>query len=89
MTAAFGIGTSIIRWVSEYFKAKEVKGIKADLKNVKDNLFKITNNQKHLFVTTLKHQDILFNHSLLHLYNFKQLNDFFTTDQAAELIKIQ
>ena len=89
ITAAIGVGTSIIGWVFEYFKAKEVQGIKADLRKVQDNQFKLTKNQKLLFAMTLKHQEILVNHSLLHLKNYQRWNDFFTMDQAAELTKIQ
>ena len=89
VTAAIGVGTSIIGWVFEYFKAKEIQGIKADLRRVQDNTYKLTANQKLLFATTLKHQEILANHSLLHLRNYQRWNDFFTMDQAAELTKIQ
>ena len=88
-TAAIGVGTSISSWVFEYFKAKEVQGIKADLQRVQDNNYKLTVNQKLLFATTLKHQEILANHSLLHLHNYLRWNDFFTMDQAAERTKIQ
>ena len=76
----------IIEWVFEYFKTKEVQGIKANLRKVQDNVFKL---QKLLFATTLKHQEILANHSLLHLRNYKQWNNFFVLDQAADLTKIQ
>ena len=85
-TAASGVGTLIIEWVFEYFKTKEVQGIKANLRKVQDNVFKL---QKLLFATTLKHQEILANHSLLHLRNYKQWNNFFVLDQAADLTKIQ
>ena len=87
--AAIGVGTLIIGWVFEYFKAKEVQGIKADLRPVQDNTYKLTANQKLLFATTLKHSEILANHNLLHLRNYQQWNDFFAMDQAVELSKIQ
>ena len=83
LTAAFRIGTSIFGWVFKYFKDKEVQGIKAEIRKVKDNVNKVTDNQKLLFAITLKHQEILANHSLL------RLNDHFTIDQAARLTRIQ
>ena len=59
LTAALEIGTSIIGWVFEDFKAKEVQGMKEDLCHVKDDVYKLTDNQKILFATMVFHQEIL------------------------------
>ena len=89
VAAIIGVGSTIIGWVMRYFQAKEITGIKEDLRHVKINIIKITNNQRLLFATTVKHQEILANHSLLWVQNQHRWADLYTTDQASILTKVQ
>ena len=57
------MGSSILGWVFDFFKAKEVQNLKKDLNALKDNVYKLQDNQKLLFATTVKHHEILVNHA--------------------------
>ena len=77
------------RGITKYFRAKEVAGIKEDLWHVKNHVIKLTNNQKLLFATMIKHQEILANHSLLWVQNQHRWDDLYTPDPASILTKDQ
>lgn len=87
ITAAFGVGASIIGWFFEFFKAKEFYRIREDMHQVKDNIYKLADNKKFLFATTVRHQEMLVDHSLLWVRNNKRWTHLYTVDQAAALTK--
>ena len=55
VSIAVGVGSSILGWAFDFFKAKEVLNLKKDLNVLKDNVYKLQDNQKLLFATTVKH----------------------------------
>lgn len=89
VSIAIGVGSSIMGWVFDFFRAQEVQTLKRDLNNLRDNLYKLQDNQKLLFPSTVKHHDILVNHTQYLKKNTETWQDHFTVDQAASFTKIQ
>ena len=63
VSIAVGVGSSILGWVFDFFRAKEVQNLQNDLNHLQDNVYKLTDNQKLLFATTVKHHEILVNNA--------------------------
>ena len=80
ISIAVGVGSSILGWVFDFFKAKEVQNLKKDLNALKDKVYKLQDNQKLLFATTVRHHEIRRTEAWMDLYN---------VDQAASFTKIQ
>jgi hypothetical protein len=89
ITAAVTAGTSILGWVFEFFKAKEIQNIREDLRYVEDRVHKIVDDQRILFATSVRHQETLNNHTELLRINHQRWAELFTVDQAAALTKVQ
>ena len=89
ISIAVGVGSSILGWVFDFFKAKEVQNLKKDLNALKDNVYKLQDNQKLLFATTVKHHEILVNHTEYIARSTEAWMDLYNVDQAASFTKIQ
>ena len=63
VSIAIGVGSSILGWVFNFFWAQEVQTLKNDLKDLRDNIYKLQDNHKLLFATIVKHHEILVNHN--------------------------
>ena len=89
VSIAIGVGSSILGWVFDFFRAQEVQTLKKDLNDLRDNVYKLQDNQKLLFATTVKHHDILVNHTQYLKKNTETWMDHFNVDQAAAFTKVQ
>ena len=89
VSIAVGVGSSILRWVFDFFKAKEVQTLKKDLNVLKDNVYKLQDNQKLLFATTVRHHEILVNHIEYITRSTEAWMDLYNVDQASSFTKIQ
>ena len=45
ISIAVGVGSSILRWVFDFFRAQKVKSLRKDLTQLRDNVYKLTKNQ--------------------------------------------
>ena len=89
VSIAIGVGSSILGWAFDFFRAQEVQTLKKDLNDLRDNVYKLQDNQKLLFATTVKHHDILVNHIQYLKKNTETWMDHFNVDQAAAFTKVQ
>ena len=85
VSIAIGVSSSILGWVFHFFRVQEVQ----NLNDLRDNVYKLQDNQKLLFATTVKHLDILVNHTQYLKKNTETWQDHFTVDQAASFTKVQ
>ena len=89
VSIAIRVGSSILGWVFNFFRAQEVQTLKKDLNDLRDNVIKIHDNQKLLFAITVKHHELQVNHTSYLKKNTEIWMDHFTADQAASFTKIQ
>ena len=89
VSIAVGKGSSNLGWVFDFFRAKEVQNLKKDFNQFKANIYKLPDNQKLLFATTVKHHEILVNHSEYIVRSTEAWMDLYNVDQASSFTKIQ
>ena len=63
--------------------------MKKDLNALKDNVYKLQDNQKLLLATTVKHHEILVNHTEYIARSTEACMDLYNVEQAASFTKIQ
>ena len=89
VSIANGVGSSILGWVFDFFRAKEVQDLRKDLTHFQDNVYKLPDNQILLFATTVKYHEILVNHSEFITPSTEAWMDVYNNDQASSFTKIQ
>ena len=85
LSIAVGVGSSFLGWVFDFFRAKEVQNLIKYLNHLQDNVYKLQDNQKLLFATTVRHHEIRSTEAWMDLYNVDQASSFTKIKQMSSL----